>query len=109
MLNVVRGIRDANDKNAESIEKKRAARASKKVAEITKQMMSGKATVEKLGDIEDANERVEAVVKLKNPRMAAMLVIYRNTVIVNTAKETLRLECIGTLNALGIRNKGAKV
>ena len=109
VLNVLRGIRDANDKNAESIEKKHAARASKKVEEITKQMISGKATVDKLEAIEDADERVKAVVKLKNPSMATMLVMYGETFIVKTSKETLRLECIGTLNALGIRNKGAVV
>ena len=32
--------------------------------------------------------------KLAKPRMAAMLVVYGNTVRVQTANETLRLDCI---------------
>ena len=71
--------------------------------------MLGKATVEKLGDIENANEIVEAVRKLTKPSMEAMLVMYRNTARVQTSKETLWLGCIVELNALGVLKNGAVV
>ena len=52
-------------------------------------MTLGKATGEKLEAIEDNSKRVEAVVNITNPRMEDILVVYVNTGIVQTAKETL--------------------
>ena len=78
-------------------------------ADITKQMTLGKATVEKLEAIKDDDKIVEAVGNLTKTRMSAMLVVYRNTIIVQTSKETLRLDCIVTLNASGVLKSGAVV
>ena len=72
-------------KKAKIIEKKRAERAPTKSAYISEQMALGKATVDKLEAAEEDDERVEGVGKLTNTRMAEMLVIYRNTVRVQTA------------------------
>ena len=58
--------------------------------------------MDKLEAIEDDNKRVYAVGNLAKPIMAAMLVMCRNTVRVQTAKETLWLGCIVVLNALGV-------
>ena len=80
VLNVVRVIRDANDKKTEITEQNRAARAAKKAADIANQMTLGKANVEKLEAIEDNNKRLEAVRKLTNPRMVAILVVYEKTI-----------------------------
>ena len=49
------------------------------------------------------------MVKLANPRMSEMLVIYINNVRVQTYKETLRLDFIVALNALGVLKNGAVV
>ena len=76
---------DEKYKKVEIIEKKRAERALTKSAYISEQMTLGKATVDKLEAAEEDDERVEGVGKLTNTRMAEMLVIYRNTVRVQTA------------------------
>ena len=80
-----------------------------KMAEISDQMTLGKATVDKLEDIEDDDKRVEAVGKLTNPRMEVMLVMCGNTVIVHKSKETLGLDCIVVLNTSGVLKNGAVV
>ena len=67
VLNSMCGIKDAKDKNSESAEKNRVARAATKAEDIAKQMTFGRATMEKLEAIEDNNKRVEAVGKLTNP------------------------------------------
>ena len=61
----------------------------------------GKYTVEKLEAIEDYNKRVKDLGYLTNPRMAATLVIYRNTIIVHTPKENFRSDYIVTFNTSG--------
>ena len=48
----------------ESTEKNSAARAATKAAEISEEMMLGKATIEKLEAIEDNDKRVEAVTNI---------------------------------------------
>ena len=73
-----------------------------KAEDITKQMMLGKATVEKLEDIKEDANIVKTVGNLTKPRMASILVMYGNTVRVNTEKDTLRLDFIFTFNALRI-------
>ena len=65
--------------------------------------------MEKLEAIEDDYERVEAVGNLTKTRMAPMLVMYRNTVIVQKPKETLQLEYIVALNAPGVLKNSAVV
>ena len=51
-------------------------------------MTLGKATVQKLEAIEENDKRVYAVVNLTKPRMVDILVLYENTVLVQTAKDT---------------------
>ena len=65
--------------------------------------------MEKLEAIKDDDKIVEAVGNFTKTRMSAMLVVYRNTIIVHTSKETLRLDCIVTLNASGVLKSGAVV
>ena len=79
------------------------------VTNISEKIMLGKATVEKLEAIEEDNERVETVGKLTKPRMEDMLVMYGNNVRVQTAKETLRLDCIVALNTSRVLNNGAVI
>ena len=67
VLNVMRGIRDSQDKNAESTEMKNAVSAAMKAADISEHMKLGKATVEKLEAIEYNCERVEAVGNITKP------------------------------------------
>ena len=80
-----------------------------KEAEISELMTLGRATVDKFEAIEDNDERVEAGVNLTDPRMAEMLLRYGNTVRVQTVKQTMRLDCIVTFNALGALNNCAVV
>ena len=61
MINMMRGIRDAKDKKAESSENNCAAREATKMEDITNQTTLGKDTVEKIEAIEDNNKRVEAL------------------------------------------------
>ena len=72
-------------------------------------MTLGKATVDKLEAIEDNNKILEAIGKLTKPRMEDILVVYGNTDIVQTAKETLQLDCIVLLNASGVLKNGAVI
>ena len=109
VLNVMRGIRDSQDKNAESTERKNAVSAATKAADISEQMTLGKATVEKLEAIEDNGERVEAVGNINKPRTTATLVMNVNNVRVHAAKNNLRLYCIVALNASGVLNNGVMV
>ena len=78
------------------------ARAATKAEDITKKMMLGKATVDKIEDIKEDANIVKTVGNLTKPRMAAMLVMYGNTVRVKTDKDTLRFGFIFTFNALRI-------
>ena len=55
--------------------------------------------MEKLEAIEDNDKTVEALVNITKPRTAEILVIYRKTVRVQTAKDTLQLDHIVALNA----------
>ena len=64
-------------------------------------MTLGKATVEKLEAIKDDDKIVEAVGNLTKTRMSAMLVVYRNTIIVHTPKENFRSDYIVTFNTSG--------
>ena len=109
VLNVMRGIRDAKDKKAEITERNRVARSSTKAVDISKQMMLGKATVDKIEAIEDHNKIVEAVGKRTKPSMAEMLVMYGNNTRAQTAKETFQLDCIVAFNASGVPNNSAVV
>ena len=84
-------------------------RAATKAAEIAKQMTLGKTAVEKLGDIEGDDKRVEAVENLANTRMAAISVMYVNTFRVHIAKENLQLDCIVVLNASDFLKNSAMV
>ena len=79
-----------------------------KEAEIAEQMTLGRDTVEKIEAIED-DEQVRDVGNLTKTRMAAMLDMYGKTVRVQTAKETLLLDCIVALNASGVLKNGAVV
>ena len=72
-------------------------------------MTLGKSTVEKLEDIEENGERLEAVVNLTKPNMAVMLLMYRNTVRAQTSKETLWLDFIVALNSSRVLNNGTLV
>ena len=65
--------------------------------------------MKKLKDIEDNNKRVDAVGNITKPRMAAILVMYRNNVRVQTPKDILRLDCIVALNASGVLKNGTVV
>ena len=76
-------------------------RAASKAADIANQVTLGEATVKKFEASKDNNKRVEAVGKLTKSRMAAILVMYRNNFRLQTAKETLRLDCTVALNASG--------
>ena len=49
------------------------------------------------------------MVKLDKPRMTNMLVMYGNTVIVNTTKETFWLDFIFALNVSGVLNNDVVV
>ena len=109
VLNVMRRIRYAKYKKAKITENNLAARAVTKAADITKYMTLGKDAVEKLEAIEDKYKRVEVVGNLTKPRMTEILVMYVNTVRVQTSKETLRLDCIFTLNAPGVLKNGVVV
>ena len=71
-------------------------------------MTLGRDTVEKIEAIED-DEQVRDVGNLTKTRMAAMLDMYGKTVRVQTAKETLLLDCIVALNASGVLKNGAVV
>ena len=86
-----------------------AAKASTKAAEIANQMTLGKTTVEKIKAIHDDDKIVEAVGKITKPRMASILMMYGKTVRIQTSKETLRLDCIFALNALGVLKNDAVV
>ena len=72
-------------------------------------MKLGKATGEKIKAIEDNDKGGEAVGNLTKPRMAAMLVMYGNTIRVQRTKENFLLDCIVALNALGVINNGTVV
>ena len=52
---------------------------------------------------------MEAAGKLAKPRMVEILSMYGNTFRVQTATETLLLDCIFALNASGVLNNGAVV
>ena len=65
--------------------------------------------MEKLKAIEYNNKRVEAVGKLTKSRMAAILVMHRKNVRLQTAKENLRLDCTVALNASGVLKNGTVV
>ena len=107
VLNVMRGIRDSQDKNAESTERKNAVSAATKAADISEQMKLGKYTVEKLEAIEYNGERVEAVGNITKPRFVEMLVMHRRNVRVQTVKYIFRLDCIVMLDVSGVLNNGA--
>ena len=84
-------------------------RAATKAADISNQVTLGEATVKKFEASKDNNKRVEAVGKLTKSRMAAILVMYRKNVRLQTAKETLRLDCTVALNASGVLKNGTVV
>ena len=103
----MRGIRDTKDKKAEGTEKNHLTRVAKNTEDIAKKTTLEKANLEELEAIEDNGKIVEAVRKPTNPRMASVLVMYGKTVRVQTSKETLKLDFIVALNALGVFNNGA--
>ena len=109
VLNVMRGIGYGKDKNEEIAEKNCVARSETKAADISKHMTLIKDTVVKLEAIEDNNKRVEALGKLTQIIMAAILVMYGNTVIVQTHKDIFRLDYIVALNASGVLKNGTVV
>ena len=65
--------------------------------------------MEKLEDIEDNGERVEAVGNINKPRTTATLVMNVNNVRVHAAKNNLRLYCIVALNASGVYSRTVAV
>ena len=109
VLNVMRGIGYGKDKNMEIAENNCVARSATKAADISKHMTLIKATVVKLEAIEDNNKRVESLGKLTQIIMAAILVMYGNTVIVQTHKDIFRLDYIVALNASGVLKNGTVV
>ena len=109
VLNLMCGIRDAKDKKAESTEKNRATISATKAEDIVKQMTLGKANVDKLEAIEDNNKIVEAVGNITKPRMAAILMVYKNIVRVQTPQDILRLDFVAALNASGLLKNGMVV
>ena len=109
VLNAIRGIRDEKYKNAEITDNNRVSRAETEAADIAKQMTLGKATMDKLKAIDENNKIVEDVGNITKPSMAEMLVMYRNTFRVQTAKDNFRLGCIDELNASGVLKNGAVV
>ena len=109
VLNVIHGNRDAKDKKALNYREEVCGKTAMKAADIFDQMTLGKVNVEELEDIEDADKRMGGVGNLTKPSMAEMLVMYRKTLRFQAAKETLWLDLIVPLNALGDLKNGAVV
>ena len=109
VLNVVCGIRYEKDKKGGKYREEACGKSRDEGGRGCRADNGGVSYCGKLETIEDDYKKVEDVGKITKPRMEVMILMYRKTVKVQTAKDTLWLDCIVDVNASGFLNKGVVV